>query len=58
MARSPEKDEAYEADEVERRRDKVLKHMLNTPPQPRKKPENAKPTKPVSGRAKGASPSA
>ncbi len=31
-------DDNYDADEIARRRDEVVRRMANTPPQPRKKP--------------------
>jgi hypothetical protein len=40
-----ERDESYSDKEAARRRDEVVKQMLNTPPQPRKPASKAK-TKP------------
>jgi hypothetical protein len=34
MNNKSSKDEAYSEDETARRRDAVIKHMLNTPPKP------------------------
>ena len=33
--------EEFDDSETERRRDEVVKHMLNTPPAPRKKPKTS-----------------
>jgi hypothetical protein len=40
----PQPDDSYNDDETARRRDEVIKRMLNTPPRPRQqKPRAAKP---------------
>jgi hypothetical protein len=52
MAKAPQ-DERYSEEEAARRRDEVVKRMLNTPPQPRKTPAGKKQAPSRKGKARG-----